>query len=186
MSVLTAEVIAKIPKQYRWLTKEPGPKMLLAALNYFGIAEIVGKQHNPIILGWADELGYEGIFQTDETPWCGLLMAKVAKDADKEIPEAPYRARNWAMFGRAVDKPMLGDVLVYQRPGGHHVGLYVAHDVQGFYHTLGGNQGNKVGIVRMDKDRCVAIRRPIFKIGQPPNVRPILMTAEGPVSVNER
>lgn len=174
-----------LPLQYQWLEAEPGPVMLVVALNYYGVAEIVGKKHNEMILNWAKELNLEWVFKDDETAWCGLYMAKVAKDAGKEIPADPFRALSWATFGMEVKQAMLGDILVFKRPGGNHVGLYVGEDVENYYHVLGGNQSNKVGFTRIDRDRCWAVRRPIWKLAPPDNLRPIYLTPKGQVSTNE-
>jgi hypothetical protein len=64
-------------------------------------------------------------------------------------------------------------VLVFQRPGGGHLGFYVGEDERA-YHVLGGNQGDCVSITRIAKDRCIAIRWPS---GQPVNGKPVKMTA---------
>lgn len=170
-------------KGYEWLWNEPGPKMILAALNLYGTKEVAGKGSNPVIMAWANDLGLDKVYSDDDIPWCGLLMAKIAKEAGKEIPNGPLWALNWAKFGSPVTTAMLGDVLVFKRPTGGHVGLYVGED-KVCYHVLGGNQGNMVNITRVEKNRKYAIRRPIY-INQPTNVRKIILQPTGLVSVNE-
>lgn len=174
-----------IPKEYKWLKSEPGPKMLLAALALYGIAEVPGKRNNPIILDWAKRLGVENIYTADEIAWCGLFMGIVAISAGKDVPNGILWALNWAKFGDPADTAMLGDVLVFTRAGGGgHVGLYVGEDDQA-YHVLGGNTGDKVSIARLLKIRCKAIRRPKYTT-QPANVRKIFLSANGILSTNER
>jgi cell wall-associated NlpC family hydrolase len=80
---------------------------------------------------------------------------------------------------------MLGDVLVFSRDGGGHVGIYVGEDAK-TYRVLGGNQGDKVSIVPILKTRCVGIRRTNWKISQPKNVRKIFLSESGTLSTNEQ
>ncbi len=110
-------------------------------------------------------------------------MAIVARRAGKPAPASPLWALSWASFGTASPRPMLGDVLVFERPGGGHVGLYVGEDATR-YHVLGGNQGDAVSIVAIAKSRLRAARRH-YAIGPPPNVRPVRVSAHGPTSTNE-
>jgi hypothetical protein len=82
-----------------------------------------------------------------------------------------------------VQSPGLGDVLVFTRNGGGHVGFYVAED-KDCYHVLGGNQSNSVTITRIAKSRCIAFRRPIY-INTPASVKPYLVGASGAISEDE-
>lgn len=173
----------KLPKAYEWLAQESAPRHLLKALELYGVEETVGSRHNPVIIGWARELGIEKQYNADEIPWCGLFMAIVVKRAEREPIQGFLAARNWAKWGVNSPDPSLGDILVFQRSGGGHVGLYVGEDSK-CYHVLGGNQGNQVSIVRIEKARCIAIRRPQYTT-QPTNVRSITLSATGRVSSNE-
>jgi uncharacterized protein (TIGR02594 family) len=172
-----------LPHTYAWLEKEPGPKMLKEALALYGVREKAGGANNPTILGWARETGIKD-YRADKIPWCGLLMAVVAKRAGYRIPEEPLWARNWGLFGEKVRLPELGDTLVFSRGSGGHVGLYVGHD-RFCFHVLGGNQGDAVSIVRILRIRLLAARRPDWQIGEPTNRRRILLSASGVVSKNE-
>jgi uncharacterized protein (TIGR02594 family) len=173
-----------LPEKYKWLELEGAPKMIVEALKLYGTKEIVGKQHNPVIMGWASETGLQAIYTADEVPWCGLVMAVIAKRAGKQIPVAPLWALNWAKFGNPVDTPMLGDVLTFRRPGGGHVGIYVGEDKVS-YHVLGGNQGNAFNITRIEKIRLYKARRPAYSIAAPSNVRRIYLSSVGVLSKNE-
>lgn len=173
-----------LPEQYQWLEKEGAPKMIVEALKLFGTHEVVGKGDNPIILQWAKELGLND-YRKDDIAWCGLFMAYVAKQAGKDVPKNPLWALNWAKFGTPSDKPMLGDVLTFQREGGGHVALYVGEDKDCF-HCLGGNQSDQVTISLIKKTRLFKARRPIYKTGQPTNVRQIFLNAKGEISTNEK
>lgn len=170
---------------YEWLKNETAPKILLESVKLIGTKEVVGAQHNPVILGWAKELGLDNVYKNDEIPWCGLAMAIIVKNAGYEVVQAPLWALNWGNFGKAVASPMLGDILTFKRESGGHVGVYVGED-KDFYHILGGNQSNMHCVTRIAKTRLMRARRPVFKIGQPWQVRKIYLSASGSVSVNER
>jgi uncharacterized protein (TIGR02594 family) len=187
-----------LPKDYRWLAAEPAPRMLVEALKEFGVMEAPGTADNPRILGWQRELqsagfgrDYGGFYDADAIPWCGLFMAVIAHRANTERrpernpPKLYLSALAWTTFGKAVPKASaaLGDVLVFKRSGGGHVGLYVGHDASAF-HVLGGNQSDRVTISRLSKQRLVAVRRPAY-LAQPANVRPIALGSSGSLSVNE-
>lgn len=171
-----------LPKSYAWLAAEPGPKMVLEALKLYGTQERQGAGSNPVILGWARELGLRN-YTADSIPWCGLFVAIVAHRAGKPLAASPLWARSWADWGTKSPKAALGDVLVFVRNGGGHVALYVGEDSD-YYHCLGGNQGDAVSIVRISKERCIAVRR-FYSVGVPANVRSVKLAASGTPSTNE-
>ncbi len=178
-----------LPKKYAWLAKEPGPKMLLAALLEYGTLEVPGASNNQKIISWAQEVGgnVDDVYKADSIPWCGLFMAVIAKRAGKQFPNSPLWALSWSSFGTPVDKDkaMLGDVLVFVRNGGGHVTLYVGEDETAF-HCLGGNQSDSVTISRIAKNRLYSVRRPIYSIGIPMNVRKVFISSNGTISNNEQ
>lgn len=176
----------KLPSQYQWLSKEPGPNILLEALKLHGTKEIKGVEHNPVILGWAQEIGgwIATFYKEDEIPWCGLFTAICAKRAGFPFNQKALSAKEWLNWGTQVTSPMLGDILVFGREGGGHVGLYVGEDDTA-YHVLGGNQSDMVCISRIAKSRFLGARRCTWKHGQPKNVRPVRLAAAGGLSQNE-
>lgn len=170
---------------YAFLAREPGPRMLTLGLATYGTRETAGAGNTPAIMAWAEYLGggVRQVYTADSIPWCGLWMAYLAKKADKPIPASPLWALSWASWGVAVEKPELGDVLVFKRNGGGHVGLYVGEDDL-FYHVFGANQGDAVCILRILKKRLHAARR-YYAVGKPLNVRRVFLSASGQVSKNE-
>ena len=169
--------------QYGWLPACNPPRVIQEALALYGTREIEGEKHNPVILDWAREVGIKG-YNADEVPWCGLFAAVVVKRAGFAVVAGPLWARGWAAFGQAADRASLGDVLVFARGSGGHVGFYVAEDAKA-YHVLGGNQGNAVSITRISKDRLIATRRPLWKVSQPASVKPRWVEATGALSRDE-
>ena len=189
-----------LPAKYADLAREPGPLMLLEALRLHGTLEMKGPGDNPTIVGWADEVAKASStaytrwaadwYNADSIAWCGLFMAVVAVRASQGRPERMpppkyLAAADWVNFGKPVPQTaaMLGDVLIFTRDGGGHVGLYVGEDAD-YFHVLGGNQADAVNITRIAKKRCAAVRRPIYN-NQPANVRKIHRSATGAVSTNE-
>lgn len=197
--------------KYNWLNSIGLlPKTISEGLKLIGTAEIVGKGSNKTIISWRDELNQAAEvnplaaaiagYSDDDVAWCGLFAAIVAFRAGKKVVSSPLWARNWVNFGAAIAynagttaKPILkfeagqsaglGDILVFVRDGGGHVGFYIAEDATA-YHVLGGNQGNRVSITRIEKSRCIAVRRPIYNV-KPATVKPYKVAATGLVSKNE-
>lgn len=178
---------ARLPSSYLWLEKEGAPRILVEAMRLYGTKEKIGPDNNPEILKWADEVGAKSLgisYKQDSVPWCGLFMAVCAARAGLELPPIAIRASSWLQFGIESFVPMLGDVLVFTREGGGHVGLYVGEDATHF-HVLGGNQSDKVGINRIAKSRLSGARRTAWKVAQPGNVRTIKLSPFGELSKNE-
>ncbi len=180
--------MASIPKEYQWILKEQGPLILREMLGLYGVKEYAGKKNNPEIIAWVKEVQpFLGIDYTrDAVPWCGLAMGVAAVRAKWTPPRVCVRAKEWAKFGNArpLDKAELGNVLVFNRKGGGHVGLYIAEDDKSF-HVLGGNQQDEVNFTRIDKKRLIAVRECPWRWLKPRNARPIYMDKVGTMSHNE-
>ena len=163
-----------------------GPLMLREMLAVFGTKAEPGSGDNPVIMGWARDLGLGDDYDHDRIPWCGLTMAHVASRAGKPLPKDPLWALNWKSFGVPVARPMLGDVMVKTRDGGGHVTLYVA-ETSDHYLCIGGNQGHCVcvsAIPKVSGQFKWAFRRPKY-INQPISVRPLYVTGSGAVQMSE-
>lgn len=171
----------KLPSKYLWLAYEGAPRHLVKALELYGVTEVIGSKHNPVILEWAKELGVA--YNADEIPWCGLFVGVCIKRANREPVEGLLSSRNWVNFGVKSPVPMLGDILVFARSGGGHVGFYVGEDDKNYF-VLGGNQGNQVNILRISKKRLLEARRPAYHT-PPLNIRKIVLNVKGPISDNE-
>jgi len=165
------------------------PAWLMAARKLLGTREAAGAANNASILGWAKLLGVKVlgiIYNADSTPWCGLFVAHCLRAAgiDLSSMKVGVRAKAWATWGSAIaaDRLAPGAILVFDRAGGGHVAFYVGEDST-HYHVLGGNQGDRVSIMRLEKSRCVARRWPggVAVIGGPVK----LLASGAPVSRNE-
>lgn len=168
------------------MTTAPEPAWLRHARTLIGTREAAGPANSPTIMGWAKKLGAKVlgmVYNADSVPWCGLFVATcLAQDGVAAAPIA-VRAKAWAMWGAnlAAAKLAPGAVLVFDRAGGGHVGFYVGED-QTCYHVLGGNQGDRVSIMRLEKSRCVARRWPL---GRPVVDKPVMMTEIAGVALSK-
>ena len=180
-----------IPSKYNWLNEiKDLPKIVSTGLKLIGVQEVVGKGSDATIMSWRDTLNIRGVkitgYSDDDIPWCGLFVAFLAflrLSDPSEVVSSPLWARNWLKYGVKAKAAMLGDILVFERGSGGHVGVYIAED-KSHYHVLGGNQGNKVSIVRIEKARLLGARRPKYK-DQPASVKQYIVKASGETSTNE-
>ncbi len=175
------------PKKYKWLDNLELPWTIAKGLEEIGTTEVPGEANNKKIVDWASEVGgWEKNFYTkDSIPWCGLYAAVIVLRAKKEVPKNYLRALSWAGFGVTVkpEEAGLGDVLVFTRKGGGHVGFYIAEDAD-CYHVLGGNQSDKVSITRIKKDRLYSVNRPDYT-NKPLTVKKFEILGGGLISENE-
>lgn len=165
-----------------------------AAYALKGTREIPGPRSNPVIMGWARGLGgwIEGFFTNDDIAWCGLFTAHCFSSTlpSEPLPSNPLGAQQWSKFGRSLDTPALGAVLVFWRGSPSsaqgHVGFYVGEDAHA-YHVLGGNQSNAVTITRIAKNRLLKNGRGIrWPSSVPlPKTGRVNRAATGSLSTNE-
>ncbi len=157
------------------------PAHLQTAREITGTLEASGSADNPVILGWATEIGrrfpdmadYCRVYTHDSIPWCGLTVAyclahngirPVYGDADTD---RFLWARAWAHYGNPVSSPEPGDILVFDG----HVSFYEGTDGD-YYLCRGGNQSDAVNTARYPRTAVIAIRRPtlipLAKASKPP------------------
>ena len=180
----------ELPDEYKWLLAERFPDILVQAVKLYGTTEKPGPASNPAIIAWAQEVGgvVKDWYKRDSEPWCGLFMAVCAKRAGIQPPDGfdAIRAKSWAKWGSHVTVPLFGDVLIFSRDGGGHVGFYVGEDSD-TYHVLGGNQSDQVKVSRILQSRLVAARRsPMGSASLPRSIRKVWLHSSGKLSTNEK
>lgn len=160
------------------------PIWLSVARAFVGISEIPGTVSNQVILQWARDL--KAPYLNDDVAWCALFICRLCLACGLPLPGSSYdllRAKSFEFWGIPASRGP-GAVLVFHRPGGYHVGLYVGERAEAFY-VLGGNQSNAVSYTWIEKARLLACRWP-STVPPPPLPRPVLLTSNGqPVSGNE-
>ncbi|KQN93842.1 hypothetical protein ASE95_02750 [Sphingomonas sp. Leaf231] len=160
------------------MTKEPA--WLAAARAKLGTREAPGVANSPTIMGWAKRLGTKvlGIaYNADSVPWCGVFVAACLHEVGIKPVSIAVRAKAWADWGSPVAPNDLapGAVLVFERPGGGHVGFYDGENATA-YRVLGGNQGDAVTRAWIEKKRCIARRWPL---GVPLTGQPVKVASTG-------
>ena len=96
------------------------------------------------------------------TAWCAAMVnATLAKMGIKGT--GSDGARSFLEWGEKVDKPEIGDIVVFSRgdPNGWrgHVGFYEGENPDGTLKILGGNQSKSVKSSNYSKDRVLGYRR---------------------------
>jgi uncharacterized protein (TIGR02594 family) len=202
-----AGVYSSVPGRWSWLLGLQGlPKMVSEGLKEYGTLEGAGTLNNKKIIGWADEVARlhpttytnwaADWYNKDSVPWCGLYAAIIAcrsaNGAANRMPPPSYLSSlAWAAFGKTVDireknNIWMGDIAVFTREGGGHVGIVIGLSKDGQYIVLlGGNQGDKVDIKMIAASRLYAVRRPPYNV-RPVSARHFRIESSGvPVSTNE-
>lgn len=121
--------------------------MLDVALSQWGTTEWPGEQHNPEVLKYFRECGFDTVIDDDRTSWCSVFMCWCALKAGLPHTNSMV-ARSWMQWGKRVFEPKVGDIAVFRRGNQSwqgHVGLYVRSTGSQVY-VLGGNQSNTVNI----------------------------------------
>ncbi len=167
----------------------PSPYWMAIAHRYIGVEEVPGPKAHPTIVQWAKNLGpnMASLFKDDATPWCALAANGILEEAHLPLSAKPgsydlARAKSFETYGTPQDIPAYGSILVFNRPGGYHVGFYLGETLQR-YRVLGGNQGNAFEPAWIDQKRCIAIRWPDPRVQPGPRV--ILRYDGQPSSLNE-
>lgn len=102
------------------------------------------------------------------TEWCAAFVNAILHSQDIPGSDAysknPYMARSFLKWGKEVENPLLGDIIVFPRekPWEGHVGFYVAsYEENGisYYIILGGNQSDYVSYQAYKANTAISIRR---------------------------
>ena len=135
------------------------PTWLEEARKHLGVREIPGVNHHPLILRMWKAIKRGGI-KDDETPWCAAFVGFCLENVG--IVSSRFEsARSYLTWGRKLDNPVVGCVVVFSRDGGGHVGFVTGMDNAGRLLVLGGNQGNEVNIRSFPRDRVTGYRWPL-------------------------
>lgn len=179
----------RISNDYTWLgTLSDAPLMIKEAVRIgkLNTNEIPGPKSNPEILKLAETAGVRDIYKNDDVAWCAVAQSAICITAHKELPFTGFdrlRAASFLKFGIPVTEPVLGDILVFTRTGGGHVGMYVGED-KDCYHVVGGNQSNQYNVTRILKSRLSGARRPKYNV-MPKSAKRYFLSPTGKVSLNE-
>ena len=126
------------------------------AIKENGISEVAGSGDNPRILEYHKQTSLKAT--DDEVAWCASFVSWVFVMAKLKSKKSA-RAKDWLEWGKPLDKPHYGCVVVFTRDGGGHVAFFVKEDEKGTY-VLGGNQSNKVCYEYYPSNRVLGYRWP--------------------------
>jgi uncharacterized protein (TIGR02594 family) len=154
--------------KFYWLLDIKNNCLIEKAIECLDIVEFPGISNNPVIASWAEEVNAPSKYKEDKTPWCALFMSYIVHSCGYDLPKGSTKSLNWLEWGGTIEIPEIGDILIYKKRIGGHIGLFVEEDGD-YYWTLGGNQSRKEGqdsvnIKRIKKSKCVRICRPIKTI----------------------
>lgn len=151
------------------------PKWLSLARAEIGTLEKPGDGDNPKILQYAKDAGIASIINHDSVPWCAAFVGAMLTRSGI-IPSGKANARSYDEWGKRLNGPVLGCVVVLTRPPNTwqgHVGFCLGaqdHLIQ----LLAGNQGDKVSIASFNRNRVSSFRWPIDQVIYPEWVNPRL------------
>ncbi len=128
------------------------------AKQYLGTKEFPGAPTNPVIAMFWKLAKLAGI-KDDAVPWCSGFACAMMEMAGIVSPRSDS-AKSWLTWGKALANPVNGCVVVFQRPGGYHVGFVLGVDSAGRLVVIGGNQGDSVSIAAFDRNRVAGYRWP--------------------------
>ncbi len=153
-------------------TDKSTPKWVTIAKGDIGTREAIGDDKpNPIVQKWVQEaMGNTELVDvtSDDHPWCAHFVG--AKLVESGYPSSRSgMARSYMRYGDPVDKGntsqwKAGDIVVFWRGKSNdgvtgHVAFLLSWDAT-YVYVLGGNQGDKVSIMRNGRSKILAIRRP--------------------------
>lgn len=137
------------------------PLWLDFGLRELGVKETPGGEHTGRILE------YHGVTTLratqDEVPWCAAFACWCLEHAGVTSPRSA-RARDFLEWGTVIpiDRPRLGDILVFSRGSNTalgHVGFFL-DAYGGMYDILNGNVHNRVCISKFGRPSLLGVRRP--------------------------
>lgn len=159
-------------------TRQHFPFWLKRADDEVGVAEYPGPSHNERILEYHAKTGLGAT--DDETPWCSSFCCWVL-EKEGFTSTRSAAALSWLRWGRVIEEPRLGCIVVFERrdangvviPNRGHVGFWMGEDGPDVL-VLGGNQSNKVGINRLPKSRVIGYRWPSSPTNSTTNIASVM------------
>lgn len=141
----------------------PGTPWLEYAFDEIGTKEKVGSPDNPRIAEYLLTTNLsKADASNDETAWCSAFVNWCMEKAKYAGTDSAL-ARSWLRWGKSIEKPIKGCIVVFSRSGSPvfgHVGFYLSEDSDTIK-VLGGNQSNSVCIQDYSKRRVLGYRLPV-------------------------
>ena len=153
-------------------SKSSEPIWLSVGWMFVGIEEVPGIKNNPVIMQWSKDINSPSWYDNDDKAWCAVWMNRLMLACQLPMSGSGYellRAKTFETWGQELKIPSLGAIMVFSRPEGNHVGIYLGERKDAYY-ILGANQSNSVRCSWLKKDRLTSTRWatdvPIPKVGR--------------------
>lgn len=129
------------------------------AIRELGAREYAGAADNPRVVEYlrSTTLGYPAN-SNDETYWCSAFVNWCVEKAGYEGTDSAW-ARSWDNWGKKIETPRRGCIVVFQRGSGGHVGFYIG-ETGNKINVLGGNQSDSVCYQNYDRANLMSYRVP--------------------------
>ena len=134
-------------------------KILEVAQGELGVFEKPGPGNNARIVEYHASTSIGA--SDDAVPWCSSFLNWCVEQAGYAGTDSPA-ARSWLQWGKAIDTPVKGCIVVLERGMASwqgHCGLYMGEDGDSI-EVLGGNQGDAVNIRKYPKSKVLGFRVP--------------------------
>jgi len=105
--------------------------ILKVARSQIGCGETIANNHGKDVEKY--------LRNTERWPWCAGFVSYCLKEAGLN-KKYTLRAKNFLTYGKEVETPIPGDIVVFTRKGGGHVGI-VEEVKEDCYITIEGNVG---------------------------------------------
>lgn len=131
-------------------TLETAPKWLKVAEDEIGVKEAAGSADNPKIIEYHSACSLKA--KDDAVHWCSAFVNWCMKEVDVKRTDSAA-AVSWLKWGKKLDKPRHGCVVVLKRgknPAFGHVAFYVGESDANI-RLLGGNQSDQVKVSTFPK-----------------------------------
>jgi uncharacterized protein (TIGR02594 family) len=135
------------------------PPWFAVARAEIGVSEYEGPDDNPRIVEYHQSTSLRAA--DDEVAWCSAFMNWCMKQAGL-TGTGSAAARSWLNWGRPLDAPARGCIVVFRRgsnPVQGHVAIFVRQS-GAFLDVLGGNQSNQVKIAPYPAVNVLSYRWP--------------------------
>jgi uncharacterized protein (TIGR02594 family) len=149
---VSAKYVTAIAEEY--------PNWIEIAAKELHIRELPNDPDNPRIVEYlkSTTLGIPDNDQ-DETPWCSAFVNWCMEQVNLKGTNSA-QARSWLTWGKKLEQPKLGCIVVFSRPPNPshgHVSFYVGETPK-HIQVFGGNQDDEVNIKSYEKSRLLEYR----------------------------
>lgn len=132
------------------------PLYLQYAIKEIGVKEIPGEEENPRINEYHAVCNIKG----EDRGWCSSFLCWCMEQAGLKHTSSAL-ARSWLEWGDYVEKPQVGDIVIFKRgtePWMGHTAIYMGKRGN-LINVLGGNQTDMVCVSRYPEKKLLGYRR---------------------------